>query len=121
MSEDRPTQRMPIHEFAVRVLNEALQAEPLIITELVDRRILCGTAFDEHPTIQVGGEPREIGFIGLLNGCLGAWPDGVGFICVRYGPEGELLQFELTDPPLEGKPRTQTVQATTRRSTEGEA
>lgn len=91
----------------LRVLNEAVAADPVALDALIDHRVECNTTLANHPTIQVTPmtfssrsivtksdlDRCEVGALGLLNGVIeavtgervaGVWDDNklVGFI--RY-------------------------------------
>jgi hypothetical protein len=46
---------MPAIKQAVKVLNEALDADIIAINNLIFNKVICGTTLAEHPTIQVQG------------------------------------------------------------------
>jgi len=69
---------------AIDVLNEALEADPEAITNLLNIRIPCNKALADHPTIQSGLELSDGSFrispLGLINGLFGIDERGWGFI-----------------------------------------
>lgn len=74
-------------EHAVKILNEALDADPVAINELFRHRTSCNDALAGHASIQVGAYPEDkypatqtVGLLGLLNGIFGTKPDGDGHI-----------------------------------------
>lgn len=77
---------------AVRILNNALKADPVAINKLFSwqNRIPCNEELAKHKTIQVNrldGEEKKwnIGLLGLLNGLFGSNPvSGVGKIAATY-------------------------------------
>lgn len=64
---------------AVRVLNEAIEADHSAIIQLFRIKIPCGPKLVEHPTIQVSKQ-HTIGTFGLINGLFGTDETGYGFI-----------------------------------------
>lgn len=73
------------------------------VHRLVETRVPCGHVTADHPSIQVqiNGEDPTFGFIGLLNGIVGAMPGGVragwGYIAAVFDDQGQLLRFERTN------------------------
>src|SRR5574338_1162649 len=72
------------------------------INRLIEVRVTCSEATADHPTIQVrSGEKPAIGFLGLLNGIVGAVQEGKlaghGFIAAEVGDDGKLVRFLRTD------------------------
>lgn len=53
-----------------QILNEALEADPEAITQLLSLRVPCNQTLAAHPTIQVRDEKGEVtvGALGLVNG-----------------------------------------------------
>ena len=83
-----------IIQTALRVLNEALAADPLAINELIQHRVVVTSAdLIGHPTIQSGeieGKVRTSA-LGLINGILGEH----GYIGLWRGgrADGDILSF----------------------------
>ena len=71
---------------AIEVLNEALERDPLAITQLVNLRVDCNTQLVNHPTIQssIYHGVTKVGVLGLINGVVGNSPSGV------IGAEGSI-------------------------------
>jgi hypothetical protein len=74
MSEQHPT-----IDTAVRILNEALQADPAAVATLFSIRIPCNDKLAAHPTVQVreqwvqgNGYFNTVSALGLINGILEA-------------------------------------------------
>lgn len=95
-------------EFAVEVLNQALESDPIAISTMMTQRFDCNRALAEHPTIQVseteGG--RTIGSMGLINGLFGVDKDGHGFIAGIWETDqnnglDRLVGFKLLEDRLE--------------------
>jgi hypothetical protein len=49
-------------------LNEAYEADAPAINDLIEHRVPCNERLADHPTIQVGGNPTEVGMLGVING-----------------------------------------------------
>lgn len=64
------------------------------VSKLIETRIPCSEATQNHPTIQAG---EGLGFLGLLNGIVGVIPDGKkegwGYITAKFDDQGKLTQF----------------------------
>ena len=71
---------------AIEVLNEALERDPLAITQLVNLRVDCNTQLVNHSTIQssIYHGVTKVGVLGLINGVVGNSPSGV------IGAEGSI-------------------------------
>ena len=69
---------------AVRVLNEALEADPKAINRLMDAQVPVNDALAAHPSIQVGERPNAHGLrmrpLGLINGLFGTSPRSTSVI-----------------------------------------
>ena len=91
---------------AIKVLNEALEADPEAIKQLLFHRVSTNVGMAEHPTIQVHGPPEggyTLGILGLINGLLGAWPDTWGYVCVEVDDhDGHPVRFGITDGKAHG-------------------
>ena len=88
-----------IIETALRVLNEALAADPVAINELIQHRVVVTSpALIDHPTVQSGEINGEIltGPLGLINGILGEH----GFIGLWRGgrTDGDIVSFVRVSP-----------------------
>lgn len=95
---------------AVRVLNEALAADPDAIEELFGHRVQVNEVLADHPTIQVTGsigEPPTMNVLGLINGLFGVDDRDWGFIASEHDNEkGRIERFvvlpdEPPEPPSE--------------------
>jgi len=64
---------------AIKVLNDALERDPVAITKLVNLRVDCSTQLVNHPTIQTSAyhDVAKVGVLGLINGIIGNSPSGV--------------------------------------------
>ena len=71
---------------AIEVLNDALERDPIAITQLVNLRVNCNPQLVSHPTIQssVYHGTSKVGVLGLINGIVGNSPSGV------IGAEGSI-------------------------------
>ena len=71
---------------AIEVLNDALERDPVAITQLVNLRVDCNPQLVNHPTIQssVYHGTSKVGVLGLINGIVGNSPSGV------IGAEGSI-------------------------------
>jgi len=75
---------------AVKVLNEALEADPVTINALFTIRLSCNEKLADHPTIQISAYSHEtgketpgkysLGALGLINGLFGVDKEGWGHI-----------------------------------------
>lgn len=87
----------------IRRLNE-LSSNPNVrqdISRLIETRIPCSHDTLDHPTIQAdNSEGARFGFLGLLNGLVGAMKDGPragwGFIAADFSDSGDLTGFKRT-------------------------
>lgn len=95
------------------VLNEALELDPLAVTNLVEARLPCNDALSEHPTIQCGpsgGTTKhwQVGLLGILNGLFGIFdedapePTGFGPIAAVVAG-GYVTRFVRTTPAVSPK------------------
>ena len=71
---------------AIEILNDALERDPVAITQLVNLRVDCNPQLVNHPTIQssVYHGTSKVGVLGLINGIVGNSPSGV------IGAEGSI-------------------------------
>jgi hypothetical protein len=79
------------------------------IRALIETRVPCSDDTADHPDIVVQKSPDgtyQFGFLGLLNGLVGAISEGPrkgwGRIAALYDDDDQLIKFERTDPKLEG-------------------
>lgn len=88
---------------AVKLLNQALKADPKAMHELVETRASCNNKIAGHPTIQcavetgavTGRTSYSVGLVGILNGIFGCQPGtSVGFIAARFD-RNKLVEFEV--------------------------
>ena len=70
----------PLIKRALAVLNDALDRDPVAITQLVNARISCNEKLTKHVTVQTGvyGSEYKVGALGLINGILGYKHGGIG-------------------------------------------
>lgn len=86
---------------AVRVLNEALQADPECVNQLMKLEVPVNGELARHPTIQVGTslvDPERAGYVvrplGLINGLFGTFgEDEWGYIAMHQKPDGSIDKF----------------------------
>ncbi len=89
-------------EHAVKILNDALEADPAAINELFRHRASCNEALAEHSSIQVRAYAKErehaapptVGFLGLLNGIFGMKPSGYGHLQSEV-ENGQIVRFSI--------------------------
>lgn len=79
-------------EQAVKILNEALKADPAAVNSLFNNRVACNGNLAKHKTIQVAqsGGPLcngsyELGVIEIINGLFGVDDTNGGAIAAQYG------------------------------------
>lgn len=91
-------------DHAIRVLNEALEADPLAVRRMMECSVIVNRTLAEHPTIQVGltvpesEEYFSMRPLGLINGLFGADEDSWGFIAMELDAEGGIVRFLRTPP-----------------------
>jgi len=100
---------------AVRVLNEAVAADPACIDRLMRVEAGCNDSLADHPSIQVSPSfltegptaerPLVLRPIGLINGLLGVRDNGYGYIAMIcaddtvLAPNGTVIGFlKIADP-----------------------
>lgn len=109
MSKETELADLLIERLNMLIANDDVRKD---IEALIATRIPCSQTTLDHPTILAGwptsaqdaGMPPTFGFLGLLNGIVGALPDGPrvgwGYITAFYDAEGEehrLKRFGRTD------------------------
>jgi hypothetical protein len=79
-------------EQAVRILNEALVADPEAVNNLFQHRVPCNGELAAHKTIQVAGDGDTVGrggtdvsALGIINGIFGVDGSSWGAIAALYG------------------------------------
>lgn len=85
-------------EDAVRVLNEALEADPVAINALFNCSVTCNSKLANHPTIQVGKEGDSVWYVrllGIINGLFGVDVEQWGFIYMSLSPYGTIEKFDF--------------------------
>lgn len=84
----------------IKRLNALLQdpVTRVAINDLVETRVVVSTKLDDHPSIQV--VEGKLGFLGLLNGIVGAIPEGErkgwGLIVAYFDDDENLMDFRRT-------------------------
>lgn len=88
----------------IAMLNEVLELDKELLTDMILRRFPCSHAVRDHETVQAhcygdsSIENPKVGFIGLLNGCIGIDRNHFGPIAAAFEKEGgPLTGFKLTD------------------------
>jgi len=76
---------------AIKVLNRALESDPVAIQVLIDARVPCNDKLRMDPTVQVSKDSM-VGLLGIINGLFGADFDGYGTIAAKY-ESGKLVEF----------------------------
>lgn len=71
----------PVDE-AIRVLNEALEADPKAVARLLEASVVVNDDLAAHPTIQCGVDDGVVRLrpLGLINGLFGIHENGWGYI-----------------------------------------
>lgn len=87
-------------------LNDIAKYDPRALIDLIEHRVECNGHMANHPTVQVQKHPDQkkstVGFLGLLNGIIGAIPygkkEGWGYITMLIDPEPvpPIIVFERT-------------------------
>ena len=99
----------------IGVLNEAVQADPVAMTALVNARVPCNDVLAHHPTIQCGSAsetgctraPVVVGLLGMLNGLFGIFgeddpePTGFGAIAANIDDDGIVKGFMRVTPKVQ--------------------
>ena len=89
---------------AVKVLNEALAADPIAVNALMRMMVPVNELLAAHPSIQVGkgsdmgGEFDDAYYmrpLGLINGLFGVNDDGWGYIFAETDDKGNIVRFGL--------------------------
>ena len=83
-------------KWAINVLNEALELEPVAITDLLFRRVSIGPGLATHQSIQTraaGPDSYQVSALGLINGLFGADENDWGFIYAHVDDSGLITHF----------------------------
>jgi hypothetical protein len=82
---------------AIRVLNEALEADPVAMESLFKYRVSCNEKLADHPTIQVrgasSGSECTVGLLGFINGVFAMNDKYIGMV-IDLDNQGEIVRFE---------------------------
>ena len=64
---------------------------------LINARVPVDPLLVDHPTIQVSGDDDKplVGFLGLLNGIVGARSNGWGYVAAEYDTDDLLTGFSV--------------------------
>lgn len=80
------------------------EATRVAVQSLISERVRVDDAFAEsHPTIQCSGD-SELGFLGLLNGIIGARQNGWGFVAAEFDDNERLTGFCVLGDGGESRP-----------------
>jgi len=98
-----------VQDYAIRVLNEAFEADPTAISAMFSpmTRFLCNEELADHPTIQVRSyddsvNPTTVGVLGLINGLLADEGNVAGAIAMMVDEDtGEITGFTRYKPKVE--------------------
>ena len=107
-------------EYAVKVLNECLEADPEAFNALHFARVIVNDKLADHPSVQVGSidhdsfyrgpvlnaeegaeeqpELMHLRMLGLINGLFGTDEDGIGFILCNIEDNGNIINFVVRNP-----------------------
>lgn len=96
-SEEEKTQ---LAEEVIQYLNDMLWVDLHALRRLLEFRTPCNDAMSKHDTCQVGEVDGEdnVSALGLINGLIGARPDGWGYVTAVYNDHehGRIERFQLT-------------------------
>ena len=84
-------------QYAVEVLNSALEADPRAIETLIGLRVPVNVELRDHPTIQVSSVPYQgsmMGLLGILEGIFGIDEEGMGAIEMEVDEQGWIQYFK---------------------------
>jgi hypothetical protein len=79
----------------IKLLNDALEADPVGINALFSHHVKVNGRLASHPTIQVS-DKEGLGVLGLLNGVFGCNSKGWGYITAVVEDDGKISRFERT-------------------------
>ncbi len=95
-------------EQVVEVLNQALKADDVALTDLIQTRVACNKKLAGHSSIQVGLAPGcnpedknlfyEVGILGLLNGLFGVDENQWGAVAAEMDKAGHVHRFVVREP-----------------------
>ena len=98
MEAEDPRPYWPVIDNAIKVLNEALAADPDAINTLFAFAVPVNQQLAEHPTIQVWNPPEQDGptlrAIGIINGIFGVDAYDCGYICAHVESDGTIIKFD---------------------------
>lgn len=124
LDEEETMNHSQVIEHMLKILNQALEADPAAITAMVNMRVTCNDALAGHPTIQcrvgvrahdviasawadphrpsaLGDEEKTttVGLLGILNGIAGIRSDGMGYIAAVVEDDGTISSFVRSTTP----------------------
>ena len=77
----------------IEFLNSLIAIDPQAMHALVETRVPCNTAMQDHPTVQVSD--ATVGLLGVLNGMMGVDDRDYGTIAAQFDDAtGELIGFQ---------------------------
>jgi hypothetical protein len=91
----------------IRRLNDLLKDSTVRsnLTQLIEQRVVCSPALNDHPTVQVNVDKDgtcTVGLLGMLNGLVGVIGHGPrkewGLIAAVLDDKGWITKFTRTDP-----------------------
>jgi hypothetical protein len=86
---------------AIRILNDLAKCDPKAMYNLIEYRVPCNEALENHPEAQTFSS--TIGLLGVLNALFGAFgpeagpKEGWGTIAACFDDDDNLIGFMLTD------------------------
>jgi hypothetical protein len=99
ITEDMTMEATDVYKTFLDILNDAVKADPVAMTDLCESRVPCNDELADHPTIQVCGfDPIVVGMIGVINGICEKLTGKR--VAADFDEEGNLLAFvEYKEPP----------------------
>ncbi len=113
------TPNIPAIQLAIKVLNEALEADRVAMNALLKHSVECNWDLGDHWSIQVGAYdpetddetddplqhgPYRVRLLGVINGLFGIGPDSWGFIVGYTDEHGDFTRFEYRPPRQPARP-----------------
>lgn len=91
----------PFAAHVVEVLNRALEADRVAVSELLGHRVPCNEALADDRQVIVRPHhdgTHSLSALGLINGLVGMVPGSIGEIFARVADDGvTILQFHLSE------------------------
>jgi hypothetical protein len=104
MQQRTKAESLELTDQLAEFLNELIEIDPEAVHRLVEARVPCNRHLMGHPTVQVlrvVDNPETssvVGFLGIINGFIGADTDGWGFLCGIYDDDKKLIRFKRSPP-----------------------